>query len=94
MQERNQRDEGLQGVVEGKPPGDVREPRDLDLHRAGVLRFGGLPLGPDREELDDSLITDAELRRKVPGLVSIPQVGGLRGVQDEVRSGDGQAVAL
>ena len=89
MEERNQRDERLQGGAEGEPGGDVREPRDLDLHRPGVLRLGGLPLGPDREELDDPVIPHAELRRKVPGLVSLLQVGGLRGVQDEVRSGDG-----
>jgi hypothetical protein len=91
MQERHQRDERLQGVAEGKPAGDVRESRDLDLHRPGVLRLGGLPLGPDWEELDDPVIPHAELRRKVPGLVSLFQVGSLRGVQDEVRSGDGQA---
>jgi hypothetical protein len=29
------------------------------------------------------VIPHAELRRKVPGLVSLLQVGGLRGVQDE-----------
>ena len=90
MQERHQRDERLQSGAEGKPAGDVREPRDLDLHRSGILRLGGLPLGPDREELDDPVIPHAELRRKVPGLVSLLQVGGLRRVQNEVRSRDGQ----
>jgi hypothetical protein len=91
MQERYKRDEWVEGLAVWKPAGEPRVPRDLDLHRQFVLRLGGLPLGPDREELDDSVIPHAELWRIGPGPVSLVQVGRLRGVQDEVRSGGGQA---